>query len=109
MTGHRSFNELRAAMSPERQARVAEKTSALRQNMSLVELRRARRLTQENLGATLHVGQASIAKMEKRADMNVSSLRSYIEAMGGKLEVVASFPDGSVAITNFASIGKAES
>ncbi len=72
--------------------------------MTIAELRQARLLTQESLGETLHVGQTSIAKKEKRADMYVSNLRRFINAMGGELEIVARFPDGTVKITNFAGI-----
>lgn len=56
------------------------------------------------LAEVLHVQQPSIAKMERRTDMYISILRSYIEAMGGQLEVVARFPDGSVKVTNFADL-----
>ena len=69
--------------------------------MPLHELRRAKSLTQQDLAKTLRVNQPAIAKLEKRADLYVSSLRSYIEAIGGKLKIVAEFPDGEVTITNF--------
>ncbi|MBU2769556.1 transcriptional regulator, partial [Acidithiobacillus ferrivorans] len=52
----------------------------------------------------LHVQQPSVAKMERRTDMYISSLRSHIEAMGGELEITARFPDGTVKITNFTGI-----
>ena len=55
----------------------------------------------------LHVQQPSIAKIEKRTDMYLSTLRSHIEAMGGELDVIARFPDGSVKINNFADLGAA--
>jgi hypothetical protein len=55
----------------------------------------------------LHVQQPSIAKIEKRTDMYLSTLRSHIEAMGGELDIIARFPDGSVKISNFADLGKA--
>jgi len=105
MTGRTPFQTLRAAMTPEQRARAEAKVAALREDMTLVELRQARQLTQENLGATLHVGQTAIAKMERRADMYVSNLRRFIEAMGGELDIVARFPDGAVKISNFAGIG----
>ena len=58
------------------------------------------------LAEILHVQQPAIAKMEKRTDMYLSTLRSHIEAMGGQLEVVARFPDGVVKVTNFATLGE---
>lgn len=54
----------------------------------------------------LHVQQPAIAKMEKRTDMYLSTLRSHIEAMHGQLEIVARFPDGAVQINDFAELGK---
>ena len=104
MTGHMPFETLRGRMTPQQRANAATKAAALRDAMSLAELRHARLLTQETLGATLHVGQTAIAKMEKRADMYVSNLRRFVEAMGGQLDIVARFPDGSVKISNFAEI-----
>ncbi|KJH83321.1 MULTISPECIES: XRE family transcriptional regulator [Pseudomonadaceae] len=100
----RKFADLRAKMSPEAQARVEAKAQKLLAEMPLNELRQARGLSQKMLAELLHVQQPSIAKMEKRTDMYISTLRSHIEAMGGQLEVVARFPDGSVKISNFAEI-----
>lgn len=74
--------------------------------MPLQELRLARGLSQQQLAELLHVQQPSIAKLEKRTDMYVSTLRSHIEAMGGQLEVVARFPEGVVKISNFADLDK---
>ena len=65
------------------------------------ELRQARGLSQQVLASLLKVQQPAIAKLERRTDMYLSTLRSHIEAMGGELEIVARFPDGSVRITNF--------
>ena len=54
----------------------------------------------------LKVNQPAVSKIERRADIYVSSLRSYIEAVGGKLKIVAEFPKGEIAITNFSQIGE---
>lgn len=64
----------------------------------------ARGLSQKMLSEVLHVQQPAIAKMEKRTDMYISTLRSHIEATGGQLEVIARFPDGAVKISNFADL-----
>jgi len=96
---------LRQKMSPESQARAEVKAQAMLAEMPLNELRQARGLSQKMLADLLHVQQPSIAKMEKRTDMYLSTLRSHIEAMGGQLEVVARFPDGAVKIRNFADLG----
>ena len=100
----KKFAELRAKMAPEAQARVEAKAQELLAEMPLNELRQARGLSQKVLAEVLHVQQPSIAKMEKRTDMYISTLRSHIEAMGGQLDVIARFPDGSVKISNFSDI-----
>lgn len=92
------FNDLRKKMSPESQARVKEKTNTMLSEMALDELREARRLTQEQLGERLHVNQPAIAKLERRADMYLSTLRAVIKAMGGEMEILAVFPEGRVTI-----------
>jgi transcriptional regulator with XRE-family HTH domain len=74
-------------------AKAAALTEAMERALSLTELRRARAMTQDQLAADLHVGQASIAKLERRTDMYLSTLRRFVEAMGGELEIVARFPD----------------
>jgi len=102
----RKFAELRAKMSPEAQARSAEKAKAMQAEMPLNELRQARGLTQQTLADLLHIEQPSIAKMEKRTDMYISTLRNLLRAMGGDLVVTAQFPDGAVRIKNFSDIGK---
>jgi DNA-binding XRE family transcriptional regulator len=101
----KKFANLRSQMKPESQARARAMTSALLAEMPLNELRQARGLSQKMLAEVLHVQQPSIAKIEKRTDMYISTLRSHIEAMGGELEVVARFPDGAVKISNFSDLG----
>jgi predicted XRE-type DNA-binding protein len=98
------FADLRARMSPESRSRAEAKAQAMLAEMPLNELRQARGLSQKMLAELLHVQQPSIAKMEKRTDMYISTLRSHIEAMGGELEVVARFPEGVVRISNFSDL-----
>ncbi|BAO84055.1 MAG: helix-turn-helix domain-containing protein [Betaproteobacteria bacterium] len=100
------FADLRAQMTSEARARVQAKAQAMLAEMPLNELRQARGLSQKMLAEVLHVQQPAVAKIEKRTDMYISTLRSHIEAMGGELEVVARFPDGAVKISNFADLGK---
>ena len=101
----KKFSELRAAMSLEARSRASELAQTMLNEMPLHELRQARGLSQKMLAEVLHVQQPSIAKMEKRTDMYLSTLRSHIQAMGGELEVIARFPDGAVKISNFAELG----
>jgi len=100
MSGHRPFGELTKNFSPARRARVAAKAAALREAMTLEELRKARSLSQEEIAETLAIGQPAVAKLEKRMDMHVSNLRRYIEALGGTLEITARFDKTSVVISN---------
>ena len=100
----KKFSSLRNAMSKQAQAEVSEQVEAIMAEMPLHELRRARGLSQKVLAETLKVQQPAIAKLEQRADMYISTLRSHIEAMGGELEIMARFPEGSVKISNFSQL-----
>jgi DNA-binding XRE family transcriptional regulator len=110
MTGHRSFSSIRRRMSPERLTANAEAAQVMlhdiaRRELALHELRQARQRSQEELARVLKVQQPAIAKLEHRADMYVSNLRRYVEALGGTLEITARFADGEVTITNFRDVG----
>lgn len=108
MPGHRKFTDLTRTLTPEARQRVEARKAALRREMPLHELRRARALTQQELARTLNVGQPAVAKLERRADAYISNLRAFIEAMGGSLRIVASFPEGEVEISNFAGSTREE-
>lgn len=102
----KKFAALRAQMSPESQARTEAKAQAMLAEMPLNELRQARGLSQKMLAEVLHVQQPAIAKIEQRTDMYISTLRSHIEAMGGQLDILARFPDGTVKISNFSDLAE---
>ena len=74
--------------------------------MPLNELRKARALTQQNLAKTMGLTQPNLSRIEQQTDIYVQTLRSYIEAMGGELDLVAHFPDGDFRITQFGAIGE---
>jgi len=95
------FRTLREKMSPERQERIRKRTEELLAELPLQELRRARALSQQELAEVLGLNQATVSKLERRTDMYLSSLRRFVEAMGGELEISASFPDGKVRIQLF--------
>ena len=97
----RNFKELRAGMSPESRARVEEHVRQTLQAMPLEELREARELTQTQLAQVLQVSQGAVSKVERRADMYISTLRSYVRAIGGDLQIRAVFPEGEVLINQF--------
>ncbi len=108
MSGRHPFSELTKDFTPERRQRIEALKGEMLAEMPLHELRRARALTQRDLANMLRVNQPAISKLEQRTDVYVSSLRAYIEAVGGKLKIVAEFPEGEVAITNFSEVGEAE-
>tara|TARA_B100000965_G_scaffold405585_1_gene440251 strand:- start:2816 stop:3172 length:357 start_codon:yes stop_codon:yes gene_type:complete len=72
------------------EARAAE---LIAEELSLRDLRHAHELTQQRMAEFLGVGQEGVSRLEKRSDLLISTLRSYIEAMGGRLKLVAEFPD----------------
>lgn len=97
----RSFNELKEKMSPERRQKIEERAQAILISMALQELRQARHLTQQELADILDINQAALSKMENQDDIRVSTLRKLLLAMGGRLKLVAEFPEGEVVIDQF--------
>ena len=104
MSGRHALKNLTRDFTPKRRAQVEAKKASLRAAMPLHELRQARAMTQKALGESLNVNQPAVAKLERRTDMYVSNLRAYIEAMGGRLNIVAEFPQGDITITNFSDV-----
>ena len=100
------FDSLRAKMAPESLGRARQKAENYKREMALDELREARKLTQERLAEILGVKQAAVSKMERRADMYISTLRAVVEAMGGRLSIEAVFPEGKVPIRQFRRLAK---
>ena len=98
----KNFSGLEARMSPEARAQAQALYVQHLQEMPLHELRKAQALSQETLAKALNINQAAVSKMERRTDMYISTLRNYIQAMGGELEIIATFPDGQIKIENFA-------
>jgi hypothetical protein len=104
----KNFKLLEAKMSPESLSRSNAKAVQLRREMPLDELRAARQLTQAHLGTLLGIQQAAVSKLERRADMYISTLSKVIEAMGGTLEIRAIFPEGAVRITHIGAEAELE-
>ena len=102
----KKFAELRDRMPVASQQRSAALAQSMIQEMPLQELRQARGLSQKVMAELLHVQQPAIAKLEKRTDMYLSTLRSHIESMGGQLDVIARFADGSVRIRHFSDLDR---
>lgn len=105
MSGRKPFGSLTKDFSQERRAKIEARKTELREEMALHDLRKAIGASQAELAEHLAVNQPAIAKMERRSDIRVQSLRRLIEAMGGQLEVKAKFPAGEVTITNYNDAG----
>lgn len=97
----RKFRELIQSMPAERQQRIAKRVRESLASMPLDEIRKARQMTQVKLAETLGVNQGEISKIEHRTDIYISTLAGYVEALGGKLEIRAIFPDREMRISQF--------
>ena len=96
----RKYQELRNKMSAEARARVDARVKQALDEMTLEQVRKAREMTQVTLAQAMDTSQGEISKIEKRTDCYLSTLRSYIEALDGELEIVARFPDGQTVRIN---------
>ena len=97
----RKFRELLDAMPPARQRRIEKRFQESLAAMPLEQLRKAKEMTQLQLAQVLGINQGEVSKIEHRADICISTLADYIEAMGGRLELRAVFKDREVRITQF--------
>jgi DNA-binding transcriptional regulator YiaG len=97
----KKFSTLRAEMPARARSRSRQRAEELLRAMSLNELRRARRMTQGSLAVAMQTSQSEVSKLEQRTDAYVSTLQSYVRALGGELHIVARFPDGCVRISQF--------
>jgi ribosome-binding protein aMBF1 (putative translation factor) len=100
----KKFQNLRNKMSRERLEKIDAMTKSMLAEMPMYELRRARQLSQEQLADELDIKQGSVSKLERRTDLYISTLRRYVEAMGGELTLQARFPEGAVTITQLGQI-----
>lgn len=103
MSGRTKWKDIEHKGDP---ARVAERKRAMERDLTLAELRKARAMTQTQLASSLGMTQSGVSQMESRADVYVSTLRSYVQALGGRLEIVVVFPDGSVTLKDFAELAE---
>ncbi len=100
------WRDIRGTHSPEVEERIRKSVEEVPRVMALYQLREARSLTQVNLAKVLNVNQGAVSRMEKRTDMYVSTLRNFIQAMGGQLQVKAVFPEGEVEIEQFETLAE---
>ena len=101
-----NLQRIRKELSPARRKKVAARSAQLiAEEMTLQELRRARKLTQVRMAKELGIGQDGVSKLEKRADLMISTLRKTVEALGGSLSLVAQFPDRNPVVLSGISEG----
>src|SRR3954466_5186231 len=97
----RNFRELQSKMGANRRARISARAKSMMTEMLLAELRRRTGRTQEELAAALGVKQPTLSRLESQDDMQISTLRRIIHALGGELELIAKLPGGDVTLTQF--------
>jgi DNA-binding XRE family transcriptional regulator len=99
----RNFKELEQKMPPESLARAKVRAKEMMAEMLLAEIRKSVGLTQEDLAAQLGIKQPTLSKLESQDDMQISTLRRLIEALGGELELIAHLPRGDIRIGQFSA------
>ena len=89
-----SLEEVLQNMPEERRQRIEQRAAELiAEELNLRELRRLRKLTQARLSKKLKIGQEGVSRIEKRSDLYISTLRGYVEGVGGELTLMVRFPD----------------
>jgi transcriptional regulator with XRE-family HTH domain len=88
-----TLEEILNQMPEERRTRIFKRADEIRQEINLREMRGLRKLTQARLSKKLKIGQEGISRIEKRTDLYLSTLRNYVEGLGGKLSLIVEFPD----------------
>ena len=108
MSGHHPWSELTKNFSPDMRRLVDEAKTEMREEMALQELRRALALARRDLAKQANTKKVSRLTLEERTDEYLSGLRTHIEAVGGKLKIIAEFPSGEVPINSFCDLGNLE-
>ena len=104
----KKFGQLRDRLrdrDPDADRKIAVFKAEMERELTLAELRRALEFTQQQIAASLDTNQSGVSRIEHQTDLFISTLRSYVEAMGGQLELRAIFPDGDVTIRTIEDIG----
>ena len=89
-----SLNDKLKSLSPKRQQEIAKLTQELiAEEMTLQQLRKQRKFTQQDLAQLLNIEQENVSRLERRNNLHLSTLKDYIQALGGTLHLIAEFPD----------------
>ena len=95
------YKDLQSKMSAKQRTESAKLTKQMLSEIALCELRQSLKLTQNQVAESLQIKQPSLAKIEKQNDMFISTLARIINALGGKLKIIAAFPDQEVLLAQF--------
>ncbi len=95
------YSELRKQMTPERRAKNETRAKIMLLHLNLMELKQSLELTNDELKNDLSVFEPAMAELETQEDIQISTLSSYIKALGGRLKLVAEFPDQEIVLTQF--------
>jgi predicted XRE-type DNA-binding protein len=99
---HTSIQKLRERMTPDARRRATLKAREMIAEMLISEIRREAGFTQEQVAEVLGIRQPSLSKLESQDDMQISTLREIVNALGGELEIIAHMPAGDIRIRQFA-------
>ena len=103
------LSELIRKVSKNVESAASTRAAEMLAEMNLEEIRKIRHMTQNRVAKTLHITQPSVAQLEKRNDVYISTLRNYLSSIGAKLELVASFPDDTkISIAGFNSLNSSK-
>jgi transcriptional regulator with XRE-family HTH domain len=106
----KNLDRIRKQLNPARRKKIKARAAALiSEERTLQELRHAHKLTQKRMADVLGIGQDSVSRLEQRSDLLISTLRGYVEAMGGRLSLIAAFPNQDpVVLAGLAAIESAK-
>ncbi len=100
MSRHKSWSEISTKLraDPERRARIEQSEQAIEASLTISQLREARGATQESVAESMNVTQSNVSHFERNPNIFLRSLAGYVEALGGRLEIRAVFPDQIVTL-----------
>lgn len=96
MSGHTKWSEIRRQSTPEEEAQIATEVRAILRENALARLRQNQRVTQQELAAALGVSQVNVSRIERADEPQLSTIRRFIEALGGELVVQARIGDETI-------------
>jgi transcriptional regulator with XRE-family HTH domain len=101
MAGHKNVKVLFEKLTPAQRARIEQGVREDLAEMLLSEIRKLAGLTQQQLAASLEIKQPTLSQLESQDDMQISTLRRIVEALGGELEIIATLPTGRISLSQF--------